>query len=357
MSRPINVQINLASLRHNLTEVKKLAPKSKVWAVIKANGYGHGIARVARQFSAADGLAVASVDEALILREKGFSQRILLLEGVFKPEELDLVETHNLDMAIHSSHQLQWILNTSFKIPLNIWLKVDTGMHRLGFDLTDVSAVLAQLKAHLPLSNIHLMSHFSCSDENKKITDQQLAAFNQCCADHNNGRSFANSAAIQQTSHSHYDWVRPGIMLYGAGIMSHLIENFKPALTFQTELISLKWIPAGDAVGYGQTWTAKRRSLIGVAAAGYGDGYPRHAPSGTPVLVNGHRVELIGRVSMDMITVDLTDIADQVVIGDSVVLWGEGLSVDEVAKMAGTIGYELLCGITQRVPVIEVSHE
>jgi alanine racemase len=354
MSRPICAQINLAALRHNLTEVKKLTPNSKIWAVIKANGYGHGIERVARQLSPADGFAVASLDEALILRQKGFIHRILLLEGVFKPDELPLVEQHRLDMVIHSEHQLDWVLEFECSVPLNVWIKVDTGMHRLGFDPELVDQVLTKLRHKLPNSNFYFMSHFSCSDENDQVTLAQLDVFNTCCKHQGFAKSFANSAAVQAFPNSHFDWVRPGIMLYGAGILPDLIQRFKPVLTFKTEIISLKWIPNGDAVGYGQTWKAPRRSLIGVAAAGYGDGYPRHAPSGTPVLVNGKRVELVGRVSMDMITLDLTDMADHVAIGDSVTLWGEGLSVDEVANKAGTIGYELLCGITQRVPIIEV---
>lgn len=354
MSRPICAQINLMALRHNLSEVKRITPNSKIWAVIKANGYGHGIERVAKQLSSADGFAVASVDEALILRQKGFIHRILLLEGVFRPEELQLVEQHRLDIVVHSAHQTTWLLDSNIVSPLNIWIKVDTGMHRLGFDLDDIDQLLTKLRHKFPSSMFYLMSHFCCSESNNEVTYSQLQRLENCCSDLPFARSFANSAAIQRVAESHLDWVRPGIMLYGAGILPEFKAQFKPVLTFKTELISLKWIPAGDAVGYGQTWTATRPSLIGVAAAGYGDGYPRHAPSGTPVLVNGQRVELVGRVSMDMITLDLTDMADKVSIGDPVVLWGEGLSVDEIAEKAGTIGYELLCGITQRVPIIEV---
>jgi alanine racemase len=201
------------------------------------------------------------------------------------------------------------------------------------------------------------MSHFASAAEDAVFTTQQQIKFEHTVACYHLPKSLANSAALQTLPSSHFDWVRPGIMLYGAGIQPELMSRFHPVLTFKTAIISLKWIEKGESVGYGQGWVASTRSLIGVAAAGYGDGYPRHAPNGTPVLVNSQRVELVGRVSMDMITLDLTPLADQVNIGDPVVLWGEGLSVDEVAQKAGTIGYELLCGITQRVPIEEVEKE
>lgn len=357
MSRPICAQINLAALRHNLTQVRALTPKARIFAVIKANGYGHGILRVAKQLASADGFAVASLDEALILRQNGFLHRILLLEGVFQADELRLVEQHRLDLVLHSPYQVDWLLAHQPKMPLKIWFKLDTGMHRLGFDLVSFYQSMLKLSHALPHLKLHLMSHFASVTESESFTQQQLMMFNQACQDYALPKSLANSAAIQLLPQTHFEWVRPGIMLYGAGLTSNLRSRFKPVLTFKTKLISLKWIEPGNSVGYGQTWTATRKSLIGVAAAGYGDGYPRHAPTGTPVLVNGQRVTTVGRVSMDMITLDLTDCADWVAIGDKVTLWGEGLSVDEVAEKAGTIGYELLCGITQRVPIEEIENE
>ena len=261
MSRPIAAYIDLHALRHNLTQVRALAPKTKIWAVIKANGYGHGIERVARQLAGADGFAVASVDEALILRQKGFLHRILLLEGVFHPDELYVVEQHRLDMVIHNAHQVDWLLSSQIQTPLNIWLKLDTGMHRLGFDLSDFKQVLTKLRHANPKSNIHLMSHFASADENITFTHQQIQRFQDATDDLGLVCSLANSAAIQGYPASHCDWVRPGIMLYGAGILSQHTAQFKPALTFQTRLINLKWIEAGESEGYGQTWCEQRRTL------------------------------------------------------------------------------------------------
>ncbi|HEY9018852.1 alanine racemase [Thiomicrospira sp.] len=357
MSRPICAQINLAALRHNLNQVRDLAPNSKIWAVIKANGYGHGVGRVANQLASADGFAVASVDEALILRQKGFIHRILLLEGIFSADEIELVEQHRLEMVVHSPHQVNWLLEADIQIPIKVWVKLDTGMHRLGFSPEDFEQIMIKLQNAQPKISLHVMSHFASASESADFTAKQLATFEQITQNLDYPRSFANSAAVQNLTQAHFEWVRPGIMLYGAGILTEWQSRFRAVLTFRTQLISLKWIEAGEEVGYGQTWQAQRRSLIGVAAAGYGDGYPRHAPSGTPVLVNGKRAKIVGRVSMDMITIDLTDFADSVQIGDPVILWGEGLSVDEIADSAGTIGYELLCGITQRVPIIEVNNE
>jgi alanine racemase len=357
MSRPICAQINLAALRHNLNQVRLLTPNSKIWAVIKANGYGHGIIRVAQQLSSADGFAVASLDEALILRQQGFIHRIILLEGIFQPEEMALVEQHRLDLVLHSMHQVEWLLAYQPKFALKIWLKLDTGMHRLGFDSVGFSQAMLKVRNSLPHLKLSLMSHFASVTEDAVFTAKQQARFEKQAKDYDLPMSLANSAALQLLPNTHLDWVRPGIMLYGAGILPKFETLFQPVLTFQTEIISLKWIDAGEAVGYGQTWVAPKRSLIGVAAAGYGDGYPRHAPSGTPVLVNKQRAFIAGRVSMDMLTLDLTGLAGQVEIGDPVILWGDGLSVDEVAEKAGTIGYELLCGITQRVPIKEVEME
>ncbi|MGE4502031.1 MAG: alanine racemase [Thiomicrospira sp.] len=355
MSRPICAEIDLSALRHNLRQVRVLAPHAKIWAVIKANGYGHGVERVAQQVAAADGFAVASLDEALILRQKGFLHRILLLEGVFHPDELYAVEQHRLDMVIHSRHQLDWVLAANISSALSIWLKIDSGMHRLGFALDDFIPVLTKLRHANPKHTLQLMTHFASADDDAVFTKQQLERFLYVAEPTNLVKSLANSAAIQTFARAHADWIRPGIMLYGAGILPRYQRDFIAVLTFKTQLISLKWIEAGEGVGYGQTWRAAQRTLLGIAAAGYGDGYPRHAPSGTPVLVNQQRASLVGRVSMDMITLDLTHLAERVAIGDEVILWGKTLSVDEVAQYAGTIGYELLCGITQRVPIVEVN--
>lgn len=355
MYRPAKAFIHLPALRHNLQEVKRLAPKSKVIAVIKANGYGHGINRVAHQFNCADGFGVACIDEAIVLRQKGFLHRILLLEGLFSEAEIPLVYQHRLDLVVHSEHQLNWLLDSPYSGALNVWIKVDSGMHRLGFAPGNVPQIVNRLENSDKALQIHVMSHLASADESDSFTQQQIGCFDALVKTHAFPASLANSAGLQLYPETHYDWVRPGIMLYGAGDCPGCEADLKPVMKLASEITSLKWVKRGEYVGYGNTWQAQRDTCVGVVAIGYGDGYPRHAPSGTPVVVQGQRVPLIGRVSMDMICVDLTDMADQVAIGDEAILWGnELLSVDEVAKCAGTIGYELLCGVTKRVPMIEV---
>jgi len=355
MYRPTRAYIHLPALRQNLNIVKALAPNSKVLAVIKANGYGHGITRVAHHLSSADGFGVASIDEAMVLRQKGFLHRVLLLEGLFSEAEVALVYQHRLDLVIHSHHQLEWLLDSPFDNNINVWVKVDTGMHRLGFHSDDVEWVVSQLEqSHKPFQ-IHLMSHLASADESEVFSEKQMTQFETISNPYTYSKSLANSAGLQAYSQSHYDWVRPGIMLYGAGQCEACSTALKPVMTLVSEITALKWVPKGEYVGYGNTWQAPRDTFVGIVAIGYGDGYPRHAPTGTPVLIKGQRVPLIGRVSMDMICVDVTDMAESVEIGESVVLWGEDqLTVDEIAEHSGTIGYELLCGITQRVPIIEV---
>jgi len=355
MYRPTKAYIHLPALRHNLSVVKSIAPQSKVLAVIKANGYGHGITRVAHHLSSADGFGVASIDEAMVLRQKGFLHRILLLEGLFSEAELALVYQHRLDLVVHSHHQLEWLLDSPFDSQINVWVKFDTGMHRLGFHPDDVSWVMQQLQQSNKAFHIHLMSHLASADESASFTEKQISKFDVLSQPYNYPKSLANSAGLQSYPLTHNDWVRPGIMLYGAGLCEAEKYTLQPVMTLVSEITALKWVPKGDYVGYGNSWKAPRDTFVGIVAIGYGDGYPRHAPTGTPVLINGHRVPLIGRVSMDMICVDVTDLAVDIDIGTSVVLWGDAkLTVDEIAEYSTTIGYELLCGITQRVPIIEV---
>lgn len=357
MYRPTKALIKLPALRENLQLAKQLAPSSRVLAVIKANGYGHGIERVAQQLSGADAFGVASVDEAILLRQKGFLHRILLLEGLFSAAEIPVVTQNRLDLVIHSEHQLAWLLEAKIDIQLSVWIKVDSGMHRLGFQPDVIDAVVERLQNSANEFCIHMMSHFASADESedhfKVFTCQQIQQFSSTTEHYNFPKSLANSAGMLHYPDSHFDWIRPGIFLYGAGS-----ADFSPApkavMQLESEVIAIKSVKQGEAVGYGNTWIADIDSHIAVVAIGYGDGYPRHAPSGTPVLLNGMRCPLVGRVSMDMITVDITDIYDSVQIGDPVVLWGDDLPVDEIAYHAGTIGYELLCAITQRVPMIEV---
>lgn len=359
--RPAKAYINLAALRHNLQIAKKLAPDSKILAVIKANGYGHGISRVAQQLSAADGFGVACIDEALHLRHQGFLHRILLLEGLFSASEMPIVIQNRLDVVIHSQHQLQWLLDYRTSALLNIWIKVDTGMHRLGFHPDAVGGVIQQLEQSINPYHITFMSHFASADEPgsfaRQFTHQQLNCFSQTTESYSFPQSFANSAALFHYPKSHLDWVRPGIMLYGSGYAKRTLHQLalKPVMRLESQIQALHWVQKGDSVGYGNRWVASKDSLIAVIAIGYGDGYPRHAEDGTPVLVHGAKMKLAGKVSMDMITVDVTPIANKVQIGDRAILWGcDEITVDDVAKHSGTIGYELLCGITTRVPKIEV---
>lgn len=357
--RPAKAYLFLSALKNNLQRVQTAAPNSKVLAIIKANGYGHGMERVAHQLSTADAFGVASIDEAIALRQKGFLHRILLLEGLFSEAEIPEVIQNRLDIVVHSHHQLNWLLNNHFSSQLNVWVKVDTGMHRLGFDPSELTSVITKLSVSENDFCIQIMSHFASadevSDEAKTFTHKQIDTFNQCCSEFKYGKSLANSAGIICYPQSHFDWVRPGITLYGGGSIPGIENKSEAVMQLESEIISIKTVSEGEAVGYGNTWVAQQKSLIGVVAIGYGDGYPRHAQTGTPVLINGERVSLVGRVSMDMITVDLTNMKTPPQIGDCAVLWGKELSIDEIAHHSSTISYELLCSITKRVQMIEVN--
>ena len=303
----------------------------------------------------ADAFGVAAIEEARTLRRAGVHQRILLLEGVFDAAELPRCARQGLNIAIHHPEQVRMLETARLDRPVRVWLKIDTGMHRLGLEPDTVPAVfrrLADCSSVAPA--IGLMSHLARADERDcEFTLQQLQVFERATADLPGARSLANSAGVLGWPQTHFDWVRPGIMLYGASPFVDRLaadEDLQPVMTFQTRLISIKRLRHGDPVGYGGTWICPEDMDVGVAAAGYGDGYPRHAPSGTPVLVNGREAALIGRVSMDMITVDLRQ-HPEAQIGDPVILWGEGLPVERIARAAGTISYTLMCGITARVKV------
>jgi len=358
MTRPARAVIDLSALQHNFNKIKEYAPDGRVMAVIKANAYGHGISAVAAALASTDAFGVASLEEALALRAAGIKQRIVLLEGLFAAEELQQAIASHLDIVVHQQQQLDMLAQAGPGDGIDVWLKIDTGMHRLGFapeDMPDAYQVLQSLQSTGAVNHIRLMSHFACADDpGSRRTIDQLACFNRCLqaiGSQETECSLANSAAIVAWPDTHCDWVRPGIMLYGT---SPLIERTASELgllavmTLKTELIAVKQCCKGEAVGYGGDWVCPQDMSIGIAAIGYGDGYPRHAPSGTPVLINGERASLAGRVSMDMIAIDLSAVSN-VGIGDEVVLWGNGLPVDEVAKVAGTISYELLCHVSQRV--------
>ena len=359
--RPTRAYIDLQALRHNLALIKQHAPESRLMAIIKANGYGHGICKVAQQLSNADGFGVTSIDEALLLRQRGFLHRIVLLEGVFSPLELPIVIQNRLDIVVHCQEQIEWLLEYERHIhQLNVWVKIDTGMHRLGFHPDAVDSVVKQFQKYEKQFHLHFMSHMACADERgalaNKFNRKQVKCFEEVCKAHDYPKSLANSAAIFNLNQTHYEWVRPGISLYGCGEFKKSVRNqLRPVMRFESEVLTLRWIQEGESVGYGQRWQASRDTLLAVIGVGYGDGYPRHAKDGTPVLIHNTRVPLVGRVSMDMITVDVTDIADKVYPGDKAILWGDkALSADEVAACSDTISYELLCGITSRVPILEV---
>ncbi len=323
-------------------------------AAVKANAYGHGLIRVARALDA-DAFAVAAIEEALVLREAGIDRPILLLEGVFEAAELPLCARHDLEIAVHHPEQARMLELARLDRPLRVWLKIDTGMHRLGLEPESVSAVFQRLRdCPTAMPAIGLMSHLARADERDcDYTLRQLHAFETATAGLPGERSLANSAGILGWPQTHFDWVRPGIMLYGASPFVDTLapdEGLRPAMTFHTRLISIKRLRRGEPVGYGGTWVCPEDMDVGVAAVGYGDGYPRHAPSGTPVSIDGREAALIGRVSMDMIMVDLRR-HPEARIGDPVLLWGEGLPVEHIARAAGTISYTLLCGVTARVEV------
>lgn len=354
--------LNMAAVSHNLQKVRDCAPDAKIMAVIKANAYGHGALRLAHALAAeVDGFAVARVDEGVRLRRAGVQKRIAVLEGFTCADELDELLAHGLDAVVHSLAQLAIFEARTEQQKIAVWLKFDTGMNRLGFKAADLQAVYARLMAcSIVKQPINIMTHLANADDKADtMTGKQLALFNATLAtlslDADSERSIANSAGILAWSQAITDWVRPGIMLYGISPFAEATGaelGLKPIMSLHSRLIAVKPIAKGDTVGYGGSWLCEQESILGVVAIGYADGYPRYARVGTPVLVNGQRVSLIGRVSMDMITVDL-GVESTAKAGDAVTLWGEGLPVEEIALCANTIPYTLVCGVTQRVRQIE----
>lgn len=345
--------IDLSACRHNLSVAKQAAPDSKCIAIIKANAYGHGMVQIAKALTDADTFGVARIDEALQLREVGTTTPILLLEGFSSQDELDLVCANVFDSVIHNEEQLQ-LLEQSPCDPITVILKVDSGMHRLGFELSDVDQVIQRLKNCASVKKpFKLMTHLANADDKQDDkTVKQIDAFYKSTESlPENETSVANSAGILGWPQSHSSWNRPGIMLYGVSPFMNStasVHNLKPVMTLSSKLISIKNVKKGETIGYGGTCVCNKDMKVGVVAIGYGDGYPRHAKTGTPVLVNNKITKLLGRVSMDMICVDLSEQPDAK-INDLVILWGEGLPIEEIAEYSDTIGYELLCGVTTRV--------
>ncbi len=357
MKPAVYAVLNLEALQQNLVRVRECSGQARIMAVIKANAYGHGLLRVAEALHGVDAFAVARVDEAVRLRQAGFTQKITVLEGFTCREELGLMLDFDLDAVIHTPHQLQKLEKINGDKRINVWLKLDSGMNRLGFKPVDFTMAYQRLMRCAAVQKpCALMTHLANADDKQDDkTVKQIALFNELTAGLPGQRSIANSAGIMGWRLSLADWVRPGIMLYGVSPYpdKHGKQlDLVPVMSLHSRLIAVKKIQVNDRVGYGGDWVCSKNTLLGVVAVGYGDGYPRHAVSGTPVLVNGVRVPLIGRVSMDMITVDLEH-CPAAQPGDPVTLWGEDLPVEEIARHAGTIPYTLLCGITQRVQIVE----
>ena len=362
-------EIDLSALQHNLQQVKSYAPSAQIMAVIKADAYGHGMLPVAHFLSAVDAFAVACVDEGIKLRNNNINKPIVVLEGFNSAQELSALVDHSLIPVINNVSQLQLLMEISDSDgsnvqnnEINFWLKFDTGMHRLGFHINQIKNVqelIVQLPSQFKLYG--LMSHFASADDTQayNLNFQQIERFNQIggafAKKYQLNYSLANSPAIITLADSHYQWIRPGIMLYGINPLLNKTAidiDLKPVMTLKSKLMAQNYLLKGDCIGYGSDWCCPEDMQVGVVAIGYGDGYPRHAVSGTPVLLNGVKTQLIGRVSMDMISIDLRPLTKNnipVKIGDEVVLWGKGLAIEEIASCAGTIAYELLCGVSNRV--------
>jgi alanine racemase len=349
-------------MKQNLALAKARTPGAQAWGVLKANGYGHGLERAMRGFAEADGLALVEFDNAVKLRELGWKKPILLLEGFFGPEDLHTMAGYELQAAVHCNEQLSWLEAaapqlTERGIRFDLHLKMNTGMNRLGFTPEAYAAAHARLSAIACVGSITLMTHFANADDIDHPLlpiGEQIRRFERGAAGLPGTRSLSNSAGVLLHQELKTDWIRPGIMLYGGSPGGGSAEEFglQPTMTLTSEIIGVQEIAAGEVVGYGSRFKADVPMRIGVVACGYADGYPRVAPAGTPVLVDGARTRLVGRVSMDMLTVDLTELP-QAGMGSKVTLWGCGLPIDEVALSADTIGYELMCALAPRVPVVE----
>ncbi|WP_207890670.1 alanine racemase [Vibrio sinensis] len=345
--------INLDALQHNLKQIKSQAPNSKVMAVVKANGYGHGLRHIAKHAQDADAFGVARIEEALQLRACGVVKPILLLEGFYSSGDLPVLETNNIQTVVHCEEQLVALEQAELETPVVVWLKIDSGMHRLGVRPEQFQDFVTRLKGCRNVAKpLRYMSHFGCADElEMPTTNEQTALFLSLTQGCEGERSLAASAGLLAWPDSHLEWVRPGIIMYGVSPFNDknaLDLGYQPVMTLKSHLIAVREVKLGESVGYGGTWTSQRNTKVGVIAIGYGDGYPRTAPNGTPVFVNGRKVPIVGRVSMDMLTVDLgPDAMDSV--GDEAIMWGKELSAEEVASHIGTIAYELVTKLTPRV--------
>lgn len=352
--RPARALIDLQALRHNYRFARQLTG-ARALAVIKADAYGHGAVRCALTLEPeADGFAVACIEEALALREVGIKAPVLLLEGFFEASELELIVKHDFWCVVHSTWQLEAIEKASLARPIQVWLKMDTGMHRVGLHPRDYQAAYQRLQASGKVAKIVLMSHFARADElDSPASNEQVAVFEAARQGLKAEVSLRNSPAVLGWPQIPSDWVRPGIMLYGATpfeTQQAEAAHLQPVMTLESKVISVRELPAGEPVGYGARFVSPRPTRVGVVAMGYADGYPRHAPTGTPVLVAGKRSQLIGRVSMDMLCIDLTDVPEAG-LGSTVELWGKNVLASDVATQAGSIPYQIFCNL-RRVPLV-----
>jgi alanine racemase len=346
------VSVDAAALRNNLAVVRRFAPSARVIAAVKANAYGHGLVHAARALDGADAFGVARVEEALALRAAGMKHPIVVLEGVFFANQLDVAAANDLQLVVHSFEQVAMLEQHAATHRFAVWLKVDTGMNRLGFRMEEAATAHSRLHACAAVGTVRLLTHLAAAENAGGLdTKLQLDRFRAFSAPLRLERSIANSAGIIAWPDAHAEWVRPGLMLYGASPFAERSAadlGLRPAMTFTTQLIAVRNIAQGEAIGYNGIWRAKRRSRIAVAAVGYGDGYPRCMHAGAPALIKGREVSIVGRVSMDMTMLDATDLPEAAV-GDEVTLWGRGLPAESVASFADTIAYELFCRIAERV--------
>lgn len=353
----VSAIINTSALVHNIEHIKKLVPKSKIIAVVKANAYGHGLFLVANTLvDHVDAFAVARIDEAISMRNKGVQKPIILLEGFFADEDVELISNYNLTTAVHDKEQVEAIEKARIDKPISCFFKINIGMHRLGANKDEIEELKQRLNAcKNVVKPLGLISHLSVADTAglEDYNNEQIEYFHKIAVSFDGDLCLANSAGILSWPKSHTDWVRPGIILYGISPFADKCgydHNLEPVMTLKSRLIAVRRVKQGDRVGYGAAWRAERDTVLGIVATGYGDGYPRNAPNGTPVLINGREVPTAGHVCMDMLFVDLgPDSKDKV--GDEAILWGDGLPVEKVASRCGTIPYELVCHIMPRVNV------
>jgi len=355
VNRLIRAAIDTHALRHNLKVVRERANGARVMAIVKANAYGHGLVPTALALADADAFGVARLEEGMTLRAAGITQPIVLLEGVFAPEHLLEAARHGFDLVVHDKLQIELLEQCTSPQRFLLWIKIDTGMNRLGFRPSDFKEALQRLQRLKPAPlEIRLITHLARADDRDNAeTQRQLKSFEEATRGLDYAQSIANSAGVLGSIPLARNWVRPGLALYGASPFSDTTGaelGLQPAMSLETAVIATRHVPTGETVGYAGAWKAPRNSTIAIIAAGYGDGLARNLPNGTPVLIDGHRAPLVGRVSMDMIAVDVTDLSG-IHVGTPVVLWGAGLPVEEIARHAGTIPYELLCAVSQRVPI------